>query len=38
MAEEAANDEDFRIIHESQVAFRKQYVQWKRVAYLPRDF
>ena len=38
MAEEAANDEDFRIIHESQLAFRAQYAQWKRFAYLPRDF
>ena len=38
MAEEAANDEDFRIIHLSQVEFRKQYAQWKRFAYLPRDF
>lgn len=38
MAEEAANDEDFRIIHESQLAFRMQYAQWKRFAYLPRDF
>ena len=38
MAEEAANDEDFRVIHESQLAFRKQYAEWKRFAYLPRDF
>ena len=38
MAEEAANDEDFRIIHESQLAFRMQYAHWKRFAYLPRDF
>jgi len=38
MAEEAANDEDFRVIHESQLAFRAQYAQWKRFAYLPRDF
>ena len=38
MAEEAANDEDFRIIHESQLAFRAQYARWKRFAYLPRDF
>ena len=38
MAEEAANDEDFRVIHESQLAFRAQYARWKRVAYLPRDF
>ena len=38
MAEEAANDEDFRVIHESQLAFRQQYALWKRFAYLPRDF
>jgi len=38
MAEEAARDEDFRIIHESQVAFRQQYALWKRFAYLPRNF
>ena len=38
MAEEAAADEDFRIIHESQLAFREQYALWKRFAYLPRDF
>ena len=38
MAEEAANDEDFRVIHESQLAFRAQYARWKRFAYLPRDF
>lgn len=38
MAEEADNDEDFRLIHQSQLAFRKQYALWKRFAYLPRDF
>ena len=38
MAEEAARDEDFRAIHESQLAFRAQYALWKRFAYLPRDF
>ena len=38
MAEEAANDEDFRIIHESQHKFRDEYALWKRFAYLPRDF
>jgi TRAP-type mannitol/chloroaromatic compound transport system substrate-binding protein len=38
MAEEARNDEDFRVIHESQLAFRAQYAEWKRLAYLPRDF
>ena len=38
MAEEARANEDFRIIHESQLAFRAQYALWKRLAYLPRDF
>ena len=38
MTQEAANDEDFRVIHESQLAFREQYALWKRFAYLPRDF
>lgn len=38
MAEEAARDEDFRIIHESQLEFRATYEQWKKLAYLPRDF
>ena len=38
LAEEAANDEDFRIIHASQRKFRDEYALWKRFAYLPRDF
>ena len=38
MAEEARRDEDFRVIHASQLAFREQYALWKRFAYLPRDF
>ena len=38
MAEEAARDEDFRVIHDSQLAFRDEYALWKRFAYLPRDF
>ena len=38
MAEEAANDEDFRRIYESQTAFRADYAHWKKLAYLPRDF
>ena len=38
MAEEAAADADFRIIHASQLAFRAEYALWKRFAYLPRDF
>ncbi len=36
--EEAANDEDFANILESQRAFRKDYAHWKSRAYLPRDF
>ena len=38
MAEEARRDEDFRVIHNSQLDFRVQYALWKRFAYLPRDF
>ena len=38
MAEEARRDEDFRVIHNSQLDFRAQYALWKRFAYLPRDF
>ena len=38
MAEEARRDEDFRVIHTSQLDFRAQYALWKRFAYLPRDF
>tara|TARA_A100001037_G_C15152167_1_gene640149 strand:+ start:6121 stop:7227 length:1107 start_codon:yes stop_codon:yes gene_type:complete len=38
MAQEAARDEDFRLIHESQQAFRNDYAKWKSRAYLPRDF
>ncbi len=38
MAEEAANDEDFRRIYESQLAFHASYSHWKKYAYLPRDF
>ena len=38
LAEEAAGDEDFRIIHESQRKFRDEYALWKGLAYLPRDF
>lgn len=36
--EEAANDADFREILKSQRKFRAEYAQWKRLAYLPRDF
>ena len=38
MAEEAANDADFKRIYESQTAFRADYAHWKKFAYLPRDF
>ena len=38
MAEESANDVDFKRIYESQTAFRADYAHWKRFAYLPRDF
>jgi TRAP-type mannitol/chloroaromatic compound transport system substrate-binding protein len=36
--EEAANDEHFRKILESQRAFSESYGYWKRKGYLPRDF
>ena len=35
---EAARDEDFRRVLESQQRFRADYALWKRLAYLPRDF
>ncbi len=38
LAEEAANDEDFARIHESQLKFAETYSLWKDLAYLPRDF
>jgi len=38
LAEEAANDADFREILASQQAFRAVYALWKSRAYLPRDF
>lgn len=38
MQEEAAKDEDFRKIWESQKAFREVFAYWNRLAYLPRDF
>ena len=38
MAEESANDADFKRIYESQQAFRADYAHWKKFAYLPRDF
>ncbi len=38
LAEEAANDEMFAKIWESQKGFRAQYKLWKTYGYLPRDF
>jgi len=38
MAEEAAGDEKFKKIYDSQEAFSDQYRHWKSLAYLPRDF
>ena len=38
LAEEAAKDEMFAKIWESQKQFREQYALWKTYGYLPRDF
>jgi TRAP-type mannitol/chloroaromatic compound transport system substrate-binding protein len=38
MAEEAAKNEHFARIYESQKAFKEDYSHWKSRAYLPRDF
>lgn len=38
LAEEAARDEPFRRILESQRRFMVSYMSWKNFAYLPRDF
>lgn len=38
LEEQAANDEMFAKILESQKEFRKTYDLWKRYGYLPRDF
>lgn len=38
MAEQAAADEDFKKVFESQEEFAKNYQIWKSLAYLPRDF
>jgi TRAP-type mannitol/chloroaromatic compound transport system substrate-binding protein len=38
LAEEAAKDEMFKKIYESQQAFRAEYANWKQLGYLPRDF
>lgn len=37
LAEEAANDEDFNRVYESQQAFLKTYVIWDKRAYLPAE-
>ena len=38
MQEEAAKDENFAKIWESQKAFHEEYQVWKEMGYLPRDF
>lgn len=38
LEEEARNDRHFARVLESQRAFQADYVHWKRLAYLPRDF
>ncbi len=38
MEEEAAKDEDFRRVWESQQTFRAKYAPWSHLAYLPRNF
>ena len=38
LIEEAANDEDFDRIWESQKRFLRSYRVWKDHAYVPRDF
>jgi len=38
MDSEAKADPDFRVIYESQRAFREEYATWKSYAYLPRGF
>ncbi|NBC33730.1 MAG: C4-dicarboxylate ABC transporter, partial [Alphaproteobacteria bacterium] len=38
LEEEAAADEDFARVLESQRAFREDYNYWKTLGYLPRDF
>ncbi|MGB8714282.1 MAG: hypothetical protein WCD50_14315, partial [Onishia taeanensis] len=37
LAEEAANDADFKRVYESQQAFQKDYTVWDSRAYLPAD-
>lgn len=36
--EEAANDADFRAVLQSQRTFQETYREWRRLAYLPKDF
>ncbi|WP_067861843.1 TRAP transporter substrate-binding protein [Neptuniibacter marinus] len=38
MAEISEKDADFKKIYQSQQAFINEYKQWKKLAYLPRDF
>ncbi len=38
LAEQAAADDDFKRVYESQQAFSEQYQFWKSLGYLPRDF
>ena len=37
LAEESANDADFKRVYESQQAFHDQYRIWEDLAYLPAD-
>ena len=38
MSEQAAADEDFKKVYDSQEEFIESYQTWKSLAYLPRDF
>jgi TRAP-type mannitol/chloroaromatic compound transport system substrate-binding protein len=38
MEEESRRDADFARVLDSQNAFRAEYLHWKRLGYLPRDF
>jgi TRAP-type mannitol/chloroaromatic compound transport system substrate-binding protein len=38
LAEEAAANEDFARVYNSQQAFRAEYALWRELAYLPRDW
>jgi TRAP-type mannitol/chloroaromatic compound transport system substrate-binding protein len=37
LAEESANDADFKRVYESQRAFQDQYRVWEDLGYLPAD-